>query len=107
MRPVARGSESSAERIARLVTEGWMPQAAVAAAEQLWRQRLVPGVRMPNGEVAVIELSDLYHLLVDPRIWRQPERIERLLSGVFEIRDADLGRRRALSYWEEDEKVLG
>jgi hypothetical protein len=83
-----------------------MPQAAVTAAEELWRQRLVPGVRMPNGELALIELSDLYHLLVDPRIWRRPERIERLLLGIFEIRAADLGRRQALSSWEEDERVL-
>ncbi|HEY7065600.1 MAG TPA: hypothetical protein VII06_29265 [Chloroflexota bacterium] len=93
-------------RIARLVAEGRMPHAAVMAAEELWRTRLVHGVTMPNGELARIELSDLHHLIVDERIWRQPERIERILIGIFEIREAEFGRRRALSNWQEGEQVL-
>jgi hypothetical protein len=104
--PIGGGRESSAERIARLVAEGRMPRAAVERAEEFWRQRLVSGVRMPNGETARIELSDLHHLLVDSRIWRRPERIEHLLLGIFEIRQADLGRRRAVSQWEEGEKPI-
>jgi hypothetical protein len=106
MLPIAGGGESAAERIARLVAEGKMPQAAVSAAEELWQQRLVHGVSIPNGEIVRIELSDLHHLIVDARIWRRPERIERLLLGIFEIRQAELGRRRALSQWKESENLL-
>ncbi|HZR99522.1 MAG TPA: hypothetical protein VFE37_12490 [Chloroflexota bacterium] len=102
MFPVAGGSWDPKAHIARLVAEGKLPRAAVTAAEQLWRERLTAGVLMPNGELAHVELSDLYHLLVDDRIWRKPERIERVLASVFEIREAHSGRRKALSRWTED-----
>src|SRR5207249_1177303 len=61
------------------------------------------GILMPHGEIARIELPDLYHLIVDDRIWRHPERIERLLRSIFEIREAREGRRRALARWLEGE----
>jgi hypothetical protein len=83
-----------------------MPEAAVMAAEQFWSAQLTSGVRMPNGETARIELADLYHLIVDQRIWRKPERIERILAGVIAIHEAELGRRQAFSRWEEDGVVL-
>lgn len=79
-----------------------MPWAAVTGAEQVWRERLAYGVLMPNGETAQITLSDLYHLIVDQRIWRKPERIGRLLAGVIAIHEADFGRRKALSRWTEN-----
>jgi hypothetical protein len=61
---------------------------------------------MPNGETARIQLSDLYHLIVDQRIWRKPERIERILAGVIAIHEGDRGRRQAFSRWEEADVVL-
>ncbi len=106
MLPIAGGSESPMARISRLVSEGRIAPDAVAGAEQLWRERVASGVLMPNGEIARVELLDLYHLIVDDRIRRKPERIERLLRGVFEIREAQHGRRRALSRWHEGESPL-
>lgn len=93
--------ESTKERIARLVAEGHVPPEAVGEAEQMWEERLRHGVPMPHGEMAEVTINDLYHLLVDPRIWRKPIRIELLLRGVFEVRTAKVGRRRALSRWQE------
>jgi hypothetical protein len=100
------GDGATAQRVARLVAEGWMPQAAVTAAERLWSARLANGVQMPNGETARIEPDDLYHLIVDERIWRKPERIERVLAGVIAIHEAASGRRRAFSRWDEDGTTL-
>jgi hypothetical protein len=57
---------------------------------------------MPNGERVHIAETDLYHLIVDGRIARKPERIEIILSHVYEIREAREGRRRILSRWQED-----
>ena len=90
-------------RVDRLIAEGKMTAVAVRAAEMLWRARLRQGVLMPHGEVARIELPDLYHLIVDDRIWRHPERIEQLLRSIFEIREAREQRRRALARWMEGE----
>ena len=98
---VAARREDSRQRIERLVAEGKMPREAAQTAERLWRTRLRRGIALPSGETAVVTLSDLYHLIVDDRIWRKPERIERILSGVFEIRTARGGRRIALSRWDE------
>jgi hypothetical protein len=103
---IAGGAETPHERIARLVAEGQMTREAVIRAERFWSERLAGGVPLPTGEIARIELADLYHLIVDSRIWRKPERIERLLRGVFEIRQAERDRRRALSTWDEDGVVL-
>jgi hypothetical protein len=81
-----------------------MSRETVATAEHFWRAHLQNGVLLPNGERAVITLDDLYHVIVDERIARKPERIERILRSIFEIRSADLGRRAAFSSWAEDGK---
>jgi hypothetical protein len=100
-------SESPRERIERLVAEGRLPGAALANAEALWEERLRGGVQLPNGEVVRVTRDDLYHVLVDDRIWRHPERIELALTHVFEIRQARGGRRLAFSQWmEEDQDCL-
>lgn len=99
--------ESTAARIERLVTKGNITREAVVEAEALWKQRLQYGVLLPNGETARIMLDDLYHLIVDDRIWRKLYRIERILVGIFEIRTAD-NRRIAFSRWNEgDQSLIG
>ncbi len=104
--PIAGGAESPRERIERLIREGKMTREAVDRAEYLWYERWQRGIQMPNGEVVSISLDDLYHLLVDNRIWRKPERIERILQGVYELRATREGRRRALSRWDEEGRSL-
>ncbi len=94
-------AESSRDRIERLIREGKVTQDAVNEAERLWRERLREGVRMPNGEVVKMALDDLYHAIVDPRIWRHPDRIERAIANVFEIRASHSQRRQAYSSWPE------
>jgi hypothetical protein len=81
-----------------------MPRAAVERAEQLWHERWQRGMQMPNGEVVQVTLDDLYHVIVDPRIWRRPERIETALLHVFEIRALEQGNRLAFSRWREGEQ---
>ena len=100
--------ESPGARIRRLVAEGKISAEEVEAAERLWRERLRGGVKMPNGELVSITLDDVRHLIVDHRIARHPERIERLLHNVFEIRTAPLQRRLILSRWfESGQEVIG
>lgn len=96
--------ESAEKRIERLVREGKMPREAVNNAKLLWHGRLSQGITLPNGERLTITLGDLYHAIVDPMVWRKPERIESLLMGIFEIRTGKHGRRIAFSRWMEDEK---
>ena len=98
--------EPPRERIERLVAEGRMPRAAVEQAERVWQEQLRHGVTMPSGELVRITLDDLYHVIVDSRIWRHPERIERAIAHVFEIRRSHSGRRQAFSRWEEGTKAL-
>jgi len=43
----------------------------------------------------------VFHVIVDERIWRKPERIISAIQGVFEIRSAQGGRRQAFSRWQE------
>jgi hypothetical protein len=88
------------------VAEGQMPRDAVEQAERLWQERLRHGVTMPNGEQVWITLDDLYHVIVDSRIWRHPERIERAIAHVFEIRRSHSGRRQAFSEWAEGASIL-
>jgi len=95
------GRESPQARVERLVATGHMPREAVTRAEQLWAERLHLGVRLPNGETIQITRDDLYHVIVDDRIWRHPERIEAALENVFEIRRATGERRQAFSRWQE------
>lgn len=101
-----RPSETPAERIERLVAEGKMPREAVRAAEVLWYERLRHGVLMPNGEYAAISLDDLYHVIIDRRIWRKLWRIAYILAGVFEIRTAEQERRIGFSRWQEEGRML-
>jgi len=101
--PVAGGAESPRERVERLLAEGKMPRASVQRAERLWREQLRSGVSMPNGELVWITLDDLYHVIVDDRIWRHPERIKAALTHVFEIRASHSSRRQAFSRWSEGE----
>ena len=51
-------------------------------------------------------MDDLYHVIVDNRIWRKPWRIELLLRGIYEIHTAVQGRRTGFSTWQEDETTL-
>jgi hypothetical protein len=98
--------ETSQERIERLIAKGRMNEDAVQHTLQLWHQRWREGIQMPNGERALVTLDDLYRLLVDPRIWRHPQRIEHVLTGIFELRTALHGRRKGLSRWEEGPQTL-
>ncbi|MBI4506840.1 MAG: hypothetical protein HY691_15010 [Chloroflexi bacterium] len=100
------GGESPKERVERLLGEGTMPRRAVEQAERLWRERLQHGVEMPNGEIVRITRNDLYHAIIDPRIWRHPERIALAIAHVFEIRALKQGRRQALSRWNEGGQEL-
>jgi hypothetical protein len=93
-------------RIERLVAEGRIDQEAIIYAEQLWRTTLANGFLLPNGEPGVISRRDLYHLIVDSRIRRKPERIKCIVDGIFEIRTAKFGRRTALSEWSEENRSL-
>lgn len=102
----SRENESTRERVERLVAEGKMTAEAVANAERVWRERLADGIDLPTGARAVIALSDLYHVIVDDRIRRKPERIEHMLLGVFEVRTTELERRIALTRWTEEEQIL-
>ena len=45
-------------------------------------------------------------LVREPRIRRKPERIERLLSSVFEVCTAHSGRRAALGEWQEGASMI-
>ncbi len=99
-------TETPRERIERLVAEGRKARADFERALLFWRQRLQAGILLPTGEMVRITLDDLYHLLIDDRISRKPERIELILKTVFEVRQAREGRRRLLSAWKEDERHL-
>jgi hypothetical protein len=103
---VSNANETSRERIERLIREGKLTAGAVANAEAVWHARLREGTIIPNGERITVTLSDLYHVIVDPRISRKPERVERALLGIFEIRTTRYDRREALTSWEEDGKAL-
>lgn len=92
--------------IEQKVAAGEISQVLVERARQLWRKRLQGGVTMPNGERALISDQDLHHLLLDGRILRKPERIERLLTGIVVMRTAHSGRRIGLSEWAEEDKTL-
>lgn len=104
--PVAGGDEGVRERIERLVAEGRKSASDVQRAIEVWQKSLHTGVTLPNGAVARITLDDLYHLMVDDRILRKPDRIERVLRNIYELRRAMEGRQRALSTWQEDGRQL-
>lgn len=106
IRAVIGSAETPWERIERLVAEGKMPREAVERAEQLWEERFQAPIVLPNGELMQVTRDDMYHAIVDPRIWRHPERIELALHGIFEIRAGDFGRRVALSQWHENRGPL-
>ncbi|MGH2558758.1 MAG: hypothetical protein ACRDJH_06820 [Thermomicrobiales bacterium] len=88
-------------RIEQKMASGEVSREEIERARALWRARLHDGVIMPHGERIMISARDLHHVLEDSRIRRKPERIERLLGGVFDIRTARSGRRMGLSEWVE------
>jgi hypothetical protein len=105
-----RNGKSSSERleagnprqiIEQKIAAGIVDGSLVELGREYWQTTLANGVPMPNGERAIVTDSDLHHLLNDPRILRVPERIRSILVGVFEIRTAQYGRRRGLSWWDE------
>jgi hypothetical protein len=98
--------ESPEARIERLLQQGKITAEAVQAAKVLWQDRLQYGVRLPDGEMAIIALHDLLHVIVDNRIWRKLWRIELLLRGIFEIRTSVQGRRTCFSTWQENGTTL-
>jgi len=102
--PGAGGAETPQERIQRLVTEGRKTREEVELAEAFWRERLRSGVQLPNGDLIQISRADLYHVIVDDRISREPQRIERALLSAFEMRETEGGRRLVLSSWQEGER---
>ncbi|MBI2321353.1 MAG: hypothetical protein HYU88_04490 [Chloroflexi bacterium] len=87
--------ESPKRRVDRLIREGRIAHLAVEAA-RLWE-----GVALGNGESAFVTENDLYHVLVDDRILRKPERIRSILANILELRAAKRGRRMGLSRWDE------
>ncbi|MBA2452125.1 MAG: hypothetical protein H0V47_03055 [Chloroflexia bacterium] len=102
-----RKNETTKERVDRLVAEGEMTAQAVANAERVWKERLANGILMPTGDMATVTLSDLHHVIVDIRILRKFERIERMLKGIFEVRTSRLDRRLALTRWHEEHPLVG
>src|SRR5581483_2277839 len=101
----ARGpGERAGRRRLRLLVAGDL-RARGASDRDVGEVRRAGRGRAP-GIGAPLALNDLYHLIVNQRIWRKPERIERILAGVIAIHEADLGRRQAFSRWEEDGAVL-
>lgn len=95
-------------RVERLVAEGKIDPEAVRYAERLWAATLEDGFLLPNDEAGMILRRDLYLLIVDNRIRRKPDRIKRMIDGIFEIRTAKLGRRIALTRWtEENQSLIG
>jgi hypothetical protein len=93
--------ETARERIARLVREGVIPGSQVELAEAVWFEQLRSGVQAPFGEIVTPTIDDLFHLIVDPRVRRQPIRIRSAIEGIRELREAPLGRRLAVSQWVE------
>ncbi len=82
-----------------------MPAEAVATAKSFWESRLQEPVVDPRGIEVIVTMDDLYHLIVDPRIWRRPERIEKILTSVVEVVESKIpGFEILISEWEEDGK---
>ena len=100
--PQAGEAHDPVAHIERKIATGEASRALVEEARAYWRDYLMNGVLMPNGERVEVAYRDLHHLLDDDRILRKPFRIERMLAGVFEIRTANYGRRLGLSTWEEN-----
>jgi hypothetical protein len=94
--------ESARDRIERLVATNRLQRSDIDRAITMWAERWQTPLILPNGDPVTISLSDLYHALVAPRVVRRPERIERAVAGVFEIRTASTSSRRVcLSEWDE------
>lgn len=90
------------ERIAR----GKSAPLLVVQARRLWRQTWLGGIAMPNGERVFVSERDLHHLLLEDRVLRKPERIERLLRGIYEIRTTHSNRSVGLSQWSEGARTI-
>jgi hypothetical protein len=100
--PGGNGGPDPGEQIECKVATGETDYALVEEARAYWRDYLVHGVLMPNGERATITEADLHHVIDDARILGKPFRIHRVRAGVHEIRTANHGRRMGLSTWEEN-----
>jgi hypothetical protein len=99
--------ETPRERIERLIATGRIDKVSVDHALMLWRQEWQTPIPLAHGEHVFISLDDLYHAIADPRVLRRPERIERALRGLFELRTTTPPERRVgLSRWEEGPVVL-
>jgi len=105
--PTGGCGEDPREGIERLIREGKMSRADLERAERFWRERLQPGITMPNGQSVKVLLERLLHILIrEPRVRQKIHRIELLLEGVYEIRTAAFSRRAAFSRWDEEGRSL-
>lgn len=94
-------------QVEELIARGQLSREAVERARMIWRLHLQHGVAMPNGERVSISEQDLHHVLLHERILRKPERIERLIRSVFELRSVGTeGRRVGLSTWTEEDRAI-
>lgn len=101
LRPMMAGPYDPIEDIEQRVREGLVPPEEVESARSYWQEHLSEGLRLPNGQRLVVTYRDMHHLMLDGRIRRKPERMMRIVAGIFEIQTADAGRRIAFSSWNE------
>ncbi len=101
------GGEIPKQRVERLVREGKMPREAVIKAEAFWETDLRKPLLDPRGVNVTVTLNDVYHVIVDPRIWRHPERIKKILNFVVEIVESKTpGFEVLISEWGENGKTI-
>lgn len=94
------------EIIEQKVAAGEIDGREVERARAYWRRYLQESLMLPSGERVTISERSFHHFIDDNRIRRNPDRMVRLLGGIFEIQTAELQRRRALSRWMEGAKEL-
>jgi len=100
--------ENSKQRVDRLVKEGKIPRQAIIEAEKFWQTNLCEPLVGPRESKITVTLSDLYHAIVDPRVWRHPERIKTALKSVVEIVESriDPAYEVWICRWREDGKEI-
>lgn len=103
---MAGGTDDPIQALELRIQQGEIDRNVVERARAIWLEELASGVYLPNGERIEIWESDLFHILQDDRLLRRPERIERILHHITEIRTARMGRRRGLSSWVEGDITL-
>ena len=95
------------QQVEELIRRDQLIREAVERARRIWRLHLLHGIMMPNGERVLVSEQDLHHVLLHERILRKPERIERLIRSVFELRSTGTERRRVgLSTWTEEDRAI-